>query len=106
MGVAGAQASVRGYGEVPPLQSPAPPRVRDKPSPYCSQMPPPRCPRVDTCHRTECRGEKAPRKQRERDGPAAGPALLEGSGEVGEDLKTTRINRFVYQEQARVSPAK
>ena len=56
--------------------------------------------------RADSRGEKAPRKQRERDGPAGGPALLEGSGEVGEDLKTTRINRFVYQEQARVSPAK
>lgn len=86
-----------------PLQSPAPPRVGDKPSPYCSQTPPARCPRVHTCPAFGGRrGEGPQEQQRERGGPAGGPALLEGNGEVREDLKTTRINRFMYQEQARV----
>lgn len=52
--------------------------------------------------RSEVGGEKAPRNSRGRGvDPLGVPALLEGSWEV-EDLKTTRINRFVYQEQARV----
>lgn len=93
-----------GVGRYTPLQSPVPPRVGDKPSPYCSQMPPARCPRVHTCPRVqgERRGESPKKQQREREGPPRGPALLEGSGGIREDLETTRINRFVYQEQARV----
>lgn len=53
--------------------------------------------------RSEGGGERAPRHSRGRGvDPLGVPALLEGSWEVGKDLKTTRINRFVYQEQARV----
>lgn len=105
--MAGAQASVRGCGEVPPLQSPVPPQGGGQTQTLLltdASATLPTCGHVSL--RAEGRGEK-PQENRGRGvDPLGGPALLEGSGEVGEDLKTTRINRFVYQEQARVSPAK
>lgn len=70
-------------GEVPSPE-PSTPRVGDKPSPYCSRMPPARCPRVHTCPCVQGRQRgESPKKQREREGPAGGLPCWRGAGRSG-----------------------